>query len=61
MQGPCTDMTWLALYSAYMQYSGDGWQFITEYTGAYGDLSPEASLDANQDQLVVKRDRKSVV
>ncbi|HIC76405.1 MAG TPA: hypothetical protein EYO89_00885 [Candidatus Dadabacteria bacterium] len=45
----------LALYSAYMQYSGDGWQFITEYTGAYGDLSPEASLDANQDQLVVKR------
>ena len=45
----------LALYSAYAQYSGDGWQFITEYTGAYGDLSPEASLDANQDQLVVKR------
>ena len=45
----------LALYSAYAQYSGDGWQFITEYTGAYGDLSPDASLDANKDQLVVKR------
>jgi len=45
----------LALYSAYAQYVGDGFKFITEYTGAYGELSPDASLDKAGDQLTVKR------
>ena len=41
----------IALYSAYAQYTGDGFKFITEYTGAYGEISPAYGSD----QLTIKR------
>ena len=40
----------LALYSAYAEYKTSDYRFITEYTGAYGELSPR-----NGDQLTVTR------
>jgi hypothetical protein len=40
----------LALYSAYAEYKTSDYRFITEYTGAYGELSPR-----NADQYTVTR------